>query len=1765
MAQITGGHSVVHEFNARTVQEVWWACCEKGELLEGLKKHFRVYVPLVYSTSHDSSKEEQMGSKYLFRPMEEFLCGTADSESVLQQLKAKNQPSQICGHVFKSGEPTYSCRDCANDPTCVLCIDCFQNSVHRQHRYRMHTSGGNGYCDCGDVEAWKMEPYCSIHRSSLDQSHQQNPIDLLPSELTDRGSALFLATLTYCVDMLTWEETVSLPEGLEAEDSVDSNLYHCMLFNDEVHTYDQVITTLQRAIDCTPRQAIDFATIVDREGRSNVRTGTKAECDRAKEIIQRNTSRHGSKPLKVLVMHNSVVAHQNFAMKMIQWLQNIISKSDGLRRLFCMLSMQVPKRSSASSMEVEDEDAPLSLMERVLLADTQLWKVARVQSHQLLMAGALMDQECKKLFAGIFTKHYATVMKDFIRDDHYRSVSITCISVQIFTVPTLARSLIVEYDLLSVILKSFLRPCENKKNKDGKLCFDRNDRNPVYKRAWYMLYDLKYALLAKPTCSEEWSDGLRTNFLNGVVALLDLLKIMQGMDAVTRQTGQHLEFEPEWEGAFNLQLKLEDDLKLFASWCAEDKHILTVAYKETLEALYQCRDSAKREKCEAAGYNTKSVKYDVSGQPTSIHLPLTRFLSALHLHLGKFGLSFNSPELSTKKRLEPMELMEAPLRTQVMIAQTQAGMWRRNGFALLNQIFFYHNVRCRGEMYDRDIAMLQIGASLMNPDDFIVSLLHKFNLLHWARPEYDVPGGQEDSVRQTVMLAEEFLNLLIIVLEERYVPGIGEITQQDVVKREIIHQLCIAPMAHSELVKALPEDHNNETGVEDVVSEVANFRKPSSTDKGKYELKDEFYSQYCPYFYHYTKTDQSKSEETQRKRKKQQDEDQALPPPVPPSLTSQFQPLVDILQCDVMLHIMRVVLTRTAAQRSRSWSEAQFERILYIIGIALHEQRRAIDMNNTSFDFLNKAVKENGLLSLLQTLVGNQNVSQDPVKDLLTWMLKQFAEICAMKDSSVDVGTLGNITSGRDHKTEAEKKRKAERAAKRRARVMAQMSKMQRNFIAENSDLFENTSTDLKAATSDMDLSDSLPVGFPVALGSCRSSAVVTAPIHATCILCQEEQEVTCSGKAMVLAAFVQRSTVLSQCRGKCAENKEEFDPMFMPPDLLVGTYTSSCGHVMHHDCWQRYFDNVMNKERRRPLRFRHSYSYDIDKMEYLCPLCEGLSNTVIPIVPPLVSMLADTEKEVDLKYDDWLDGIQKTVQNSIQETKDQESEEDFPLFQPCPISTITRMMAESVAKNFQLLWEYVYDDASGHFSEGMREMLKKFARDVYSFGLNVDPDDENPRVSVMAWSTCAFTIQAIEQVLQSDEKSLFGSLPTRQADLLGSLVRFGAVVSQVMSPDQVRQHCVRLLSALIPNELEKRNKESPCLLDLDLFHYLVTLTMTLPTLYAEQLKSISTLPTGGLNNKHALQLVLTAHITQLMLAFDEPPQEPMEVEGETEGQSLVRVYNKLRECAGTKTDQSPSPHQLLQYIHHSALPFLRCAAILYHYVTGVIAPEDLHIEGKKTHEFEILCRYLALPVCMSELFEKQGDITSTLIQSWCCSRKLKERLSASSVQLVHYPLQVNTLVVLPQDFSELINQVSTFTCPKSDGDDSRAPTMCLACGRMLCSQSYCCQTDLDGLSVGAATEHAARCGAGIGIFLRVRDCQILLLAGKTKGCFIAPPYLDNYGETDQGLRRGNPLRLCEEKYRGLQKLWFSHAIPETIAHNLEFNSNFTAIEWQNL
>eukprot|EP00106_Octopus_bimaculoides_P013402 XP_014780844.1 PREDICTED: E3 ubiquitin-protein ligase UBR2-like [Octopus bimaculoides] len=1652
MAQLPSCLRIAHEFEHKAVVQDLSISFGHGNLLTSLKKHWKTFVPVVYAPGQESAKEERLSHKLIFHPLETFLCG-GDPETEFKQLKEKDAPSQICGHVFKHGEPSYSCRDCANDLTCVLCINCFQQSVHKKHRYRVSFSN---IADLNEVGKICSSANLDFILLAIHIACRFDRLASLPDELIARASDLFISVLQYSIDMMTWETYDSLPFDLRPDGEPD-DLFVTILFNDELHTFDQVINTLQKAVDCSAKQAADFSTTVDREGRSGIKTGGFIVCDKARKHIEQMSSRGSSKPLKVQVMHTTVVSHQKFALKAIQWLQYIISKSDGLRYLFCKLAMQ-PSESG-------------SLMERLILADTKLWKIARIQSHQLLMSGVLRDQECKRQFGVMFTEKYSQLMEDFLQDDHDHEVSVVSLSVQIFTLTSLARFLITEHNLLGVILQTFLKQCESKKNKRGKLSFGRSENGNSFKRAWFILYDLKYALLCKPS-AEEWTDQLKKSFCNGFNALLDLLISIQGMDSVTRKTGQHLEIEPEWESAFNLQLRLQDNIALFLDWCGSNASVFSDCFRSTLCTLYQCRDKLdahKMEDCEVAGIVAQCIKYDVASQPVSIHLPVIRLFAGLYLHMDKFGIC--SPE---------------------MISQ---------------QIFFYNNVRCRVEMYDKDIVMLQIGASLLNPDEFLIHLLNKYGLLAWVKSNYDDPGGQEDSVRQTSVLAEEFLNLLIIILGERYTVGVGQVTHKDVVKREIIHQLCITPMAHSELVKALPEDWNHETGIELVVNEVANFKKSQVGGKGHYELKPEYCEQYNPYFYHYSRSEQSKSEESQMKKKKQAGEDRALPPPAPPRFCKLFAGVRNVLSCDVMIHIMTIVLSRTAAERSRSWSETQFERVVHLIGLALHEQKAAYE-NNEPFEFLAKATKDGqNILKLLHSVVGSENLTQEYQSKLLKWVLNKFAAVRKMENEFESISSINNLSSTYDVKREQEKKKKAELAAKRRQRIMSQLSAMQRSFIQDNPSLCEMATSGLTSAWSDMDLSELTSTPFPVALGCGQTSTNNVVPIKAVCILCQEDQEISYNARVMVLSALVQRSSVLSQSRGKHINNEDE-DPLFMSSDLFCGTHTSSCGHVMHADCWQRYFDAIAAKERRRPFRYRNTCSYNIEKLEFLCPLCGAISNTVIPMLPPLSTLRTvatgcdiDQQKAVDLSFNDWLDGIQKTVQASVKAAVDKESEDESLLFQPCPISTITKLMAESVAKNFTLLWNYVYDDNSGHFSESMREMMKKFATDVY-------------------------TINHLGNIT-----------------LVFSCFRF---------------------SALIPDGLEKKH-EPPCILDLDMFHYLTVLVMSLPTLYAEgQTSLLTTFPTGSLNDQHALQLVLTAHLVQILLVYEPESQDMMEMECDTDDDGLVMIYKKLREKAGLSCDACEvCPWTLSTHLKQACLPFLRCAALMYHCITGVSTPPEL--QENSSNQFEFVCRFLALPSKLTTLFENQGDIISELMARWCSHPSIKDHFTASNQKIIRYPLPLNHLVKLPNDYSELMNQVSSYTCPRSSGDESRVPTMCLVCGQVLCSHSYCCQVEVDKKLVGAATAHSHVCGAGIGIFLRIRDCQIFLLAGQNKGCFQTAPYLDDYGETDQLLKRGNPLCLSEEHYKQLHRLWFQHEIPETIVHNLESNNSQVSYEWWNL
>lgn len=53
----------------------------------------------------------------------------------------------------------------------------------------------------------------------------------------------------------------------------------------------------------------------------------------------------------------------------------------------------------------------------------------------------------------------------------------------------------------------------------------------------------------------------------------------------------------------------------------------------------------------------------------------------------------------------------------------------------------------------------------------------------------------------------------------------------------------------------------------------------------------------------------------------------ALRPPVPPAFSPSFSRIVNLLCCDVIIHILRHILQRPVDDRSTHWTEAMIQRV----------------------------------------------------------------------------------------------------------------------------------------------------------------------------------------------------------------------------------------------------------------------------------------------------------------------------------------------------------------------------------------------------------------------------------------------------------------------------------------------------------------------------------------------------------------------------------------------------------------------------------------------------------------------------------------------------------------------------------------------------------------------------------------------------------------------------------------------------------------------
>eukprot|EP00118_Oscarella_pearsei_P007753 m.38708 g.38708 ORF g.38708 m.38708 type:complete len:1803 (+) comp32631_c0_seq2:65-5473(+) len=1727
-----------------------------------------------------------------------------NGEDSLRQLERNQSPPVICGKAIRSGDSVYLCSDCSADGTCVLCSSCFQKSAHRTHRYKFRTSGGSGFCDCGDEEAWKQDPWCDEHKPK-ERCKDMPP---LPPGLQARARALFEVCMRYAVKMLTWQGGQGDPLlPFEMKTSVSADCCLSFLCNDEVHSFDDVIGKLCDVVKCSQKTAMDIATEVDRAGRSVIQAGPRKVCQNVKKNVKKGSMKR-NKEFQVEVAHVALVAHQTCALEILRWMKTVGDRYALLRCLMCEIALQRPLGSSEGDKSSSD-----TLLKSILVVDELLWKEAREMCHFVFINSMLLDSQCKMLFSKSFLNFYPTLQDNFLHGHHEHTISVCSVSVQLFTVPSLAKMLVLEHDALKVILDMYCKYLTVEKTRDDckKICFPQL-AFPFISRSQWILLDLSYLLRHGKGCI---TGGQSEILLRAFQSLLNLLSILHGVDSSKRQCGNHVEYELDWRSAVQLQGRIGCFLSSFVSWCVQDKHVLKECIQMTLKALFKVRNPEK--------YDNGIVTFDVTKKPCTIHYPLSRLLTSLLVHCGSHGLTFHEV-LHSQNEVNPFlyqNIMEEPLRAVVYVSQVNANYWKRNGQAVRNQALSYRHIACRSEMYDKDIMLLQICASIMDLKIFVQTVLSRFGLTEWIKFMYGVDKLRTVSSEKfdlDLQMVEEAFRLLIIICSERFVPGVGQVTLEATATRAVIHRLCLGPCLHSELMKVLPgyamdSDEEGQAELDSILQSVATFTQTGRSQPRLYEIKADLIGEFSPFYYHYTQQEQFKAMQYLKERVQKENIDAfplGLPGPLP-KFTAPFQATRHLLRCPDVVRLINTVFGRTFCALSSSWSEGQYFSAMFLTGLFLLDEEeygktsgRGRPISELGFEDFSCCPGDKKLFtldSIMKRLRGCPRI--DEYVHLFEALFEKFLElnkqdpetVPSPEDAKIDF--LKSMTSSpcggeaRRLLQEAEKarnkadassdekkakktrlcwlpflrlkkcsKEKAaatevkakkvketkEAAEKRKQEVMANIHKQQEAFKQRHKDelaaaySMETTATVAPPCPErDGESEEGLVEVASVTVSPGRTSALKERPKEmATCLLCQEEHEIgVAQSQPFVLAACVQKSAVFSHPEELSqSSEKDDSSPLDLLKTFPCSIHISTCGHTMHFDCWQRFIEMKLSERRHRYLFPIESHYLKTD--EFLCPLCCCFSNAILPMFPPSVAAVSEC---IGLGVSSCFSSMKEIAGKCCQLQNDVKSFLQLP--RNAFGSEMRSLLVQSLAKK---------DSGGGGGASSYFPPQKLFHKAIKS-SFNPPLNERDVRLPVSIWASCAYTVGALAATIfvkdaQAEASSTMDSLTMRQAECLKSLVRHVNCMAQVCCPSVLREHCLSLLMAVFcpSNPSCKVN-----LLEMNSFAIVIALLYSIPSLDSGTAQQPVTLDCQEV----ILQLAFAACLTQAVLTIEQAEDMDAQTQDESEiDADLQKVFSQLR----GPVDLMRSVPGLCEKVEERVKPFLMAASLFFHTLTGVPFPN----ESVEPTSFFSLCRYLSLPASwtsvISFLDPENPAGVGLIAQGWL--HALDKAVSPVRIAQPFY--QLRKLIELPREYFVIVERAATFNCPNSSGDGSRVPTMCLVCGTILCSQGFCCQTEIDNELCGACTVHSPRCSGGVGIFLLIRECQVILMAGRNRGCFYQPPYFDEYGETDVGLQRGNPLYLCEKSYAKLQELWLKHSVYETIMADIEKHPPLATIKW---
>ncbi|KIK46138.1 hypothetical protein CY34DRAFT_800850 [Suillus luteus UH-Slu-Lm8-n1] len=1665
-------------------------------------------------------------------------------------------PGRPCGHIFSKGESCFRCKDCALDDSCVLCSRCFHSSDHSDHNVSFFVAQqAGGCCDCGDMEAWRKPISCPFHplaphvQEQIEQSlstadatprvtqrsiSEEIPfienypyrVDI-PPDLRDLMSRTIAYALDFILDTLDYSPDEATVPPNEADlrlqpsaDPMQKDQYAIIIWNDDKHSFDEVIKLITETTGHDKKTASIFAHSIDDAGREII--DISGDVPRLLEAAHSMTKIE----LGVTIRRAYDTFREQVACVIIEWLLDLTRSRLGADTLIIKeiiaAELLSPRRQEntyfTSGPQIPDLAADLAHPCRIdwlFVYHTRLWKKPRIHLKAI----------------------YASIL--ILSHPHKIAIASTTASLTLIF-------------LLNLIVNFFTNHIEDKHiltTPPAKQDIDVESTPFRSKRFMPVFSDLRYLCHNRPV------QQLIARHPAFIRKFVEVCQVFRCINPNKRVASNHVEYEADaWISVFNVTLSLSRVIKVYGEAFAfanptQLVGAITTVVREILGVCTLSTDRLDKEKfskpmlhdVEFGDAQYQIVDFNVLEGWVSFHHSLHWLLADLLKHvdilseesLEQIGLSgvrdlflrpFNEGAILT--------LIDFPLRVLAMIAQIRAGLWVRNGFPIRGQLLHYRDFMLRELCYDQDLFILQSSLIILDPNIIIVSILDRFGLLSFFRGEVEKSPYEGAHL---LSMVEELLYVLITILGER--ASATKLPFQRAIRREIVHALAAGPSSFTDLAKRVSERMVDDVSFERVLKDVSHFRAPESTsDTGVYELKDAIYDEVDPFTFHYTR---NKREEVEvilknRLRKKTGVKDPVIVPK-PLTITSgPFQILPSVLESEALLQVMfyaiyNVIALTNSAGTAPPSAEAILDQTFQLIMLALVERPSVFSHVSVIKPF----AEEKKLADIICAMEHDEKYK--PYKSRIDWVLTEIS-----KHVPEGVQPPRKVLSPAAPASDVEGVKKRATKARQEA-IMAEM-KAQHEIFSLN---FEEEEDE-----NDQDMDET-----PDDLSS-----------YGTCIVCQEDLN---EAKAFGSLGLVQPSRLLRKHPDSHSQylnelmtmpqsldrasprdttfppaNAEELDTTSSPnfdgfPTQYTrfGLHASVCGHMMHLDCFQNYNSSIRQRHRSHATR---NHPENIHRKEYICPLCKSLGNVLLPVLHPSKAPASQ------VPFPDWIRAagisVLKSKPDSVMDGLQFRSGTGEFVFwsaqDPGYGAAVRKPEAAASTKMLDTLML-----SSRMVSQQTRHLRERPEPEVGERGAGMYlPED-----------LVGYTISAIEVAARgtdssggivADSLSLSDTQSRMIRGLLASLTRLAALELDGR-PDGGRESVKQAIIKRLLPEWSRTSLTSfsyPLLLR-DPFTVLIETAAVAP----EMLQHVLILCYYACLARTVIGMVYVLNKARTYTAFQQSAARAhADIFGDVRMffMSVVR-HSPVFEHTATLVFDAFGEARIEKMLFAFTLPFLRRAAILCRSVVPFTFPTPL-LGASNVNEYKRLLATLGIPP-LADL--PNQDTLQTALSGWCAHYGHSHAASQLNCGIVLDYAAVYGIVRLPLILDNIFGERDkVMKCHRCDTVPTDA-AICLICGVTCCMASHCCQDEL-GIR-GECNMHTRECGGAIGVYFVVKRCSLLYLyAGH--GTFTQSPYLDVHGEVDVSMRRGRRQYIHPARWEEVRKTWLNHGIPTAVARKLE-------------